>query len=107
MLRLNNGINVNMRHKWRREYLASEVGTRETAPSIFMEDDSTTATNLVVSVAASLPLPVGPIAPKATCEPCQTIQSGLIEISLATTTLRLEGPDDAVMPDAGITSPPR
>ncbi|MFT5534763.1 MAG: transposase [Candidatus Paceibacteria bacterium] len=96
-LALDNGINANMLHRWRREHLASEVGTRETAPSTFVEVHITPATNAVAPVAAPLPLPIDPIASKATREPRRTIQPGLIEISLTTTTLRLEGMVDAAI----------
>jgi transposase len=96
-LALDNGINANMLHRWRREHLASEVGTRETAPSTFVEVHITPATNAVAPVAAPVPLPIDTIAPKATREPRQTIQPGVIEVSLATTTLRLEGMVDAAI----------
>jgi len=94
-LALDNEINANMLHKWRREYLAGEVGTRETAPSTFMEVHVTPATNDVAPVA--VPVPVNTIAPKAIRGHRQTIQSGVIEIRLATTTLRLEGTVDAAI----------
>ena len=94
-LALDNGINANMLHKWRRTYLASEVGTRETASSTFVEVRIMPATNPVAALA--IPLPVDIVAPKATREPRQTIQPGVIEISLATTALRLEGTVDAAI----------
>lgn len=94
-LALDNGINANMLHKWRRTYLASEVGARETAPSTFVEVRIMPATNPVAPLA--IPLPVDIVAPKATREPRQTIQPGVIEISLATTALRLEGTVDAAI----------
>ncbi|MDY7572995.1 IS66-like element accessory protein TnpA [Actimicrobium sp. CCI2.3] len=98
-LALDNGINANMLHKWRRAYLASDVGTQETAPSTFMEVHITPTTNAVAPVAepVSVPVPVDTNAPKAIRGHRQTIQSGVIEISLATTTLRLEGTVDAAI----------
>ena len=94
-LALDNGINANMLHKWRRAYLASEVVMRETAPSTFVEVHITPATNAVAPVAVPVPLPIDTNAPKAIRGYRQTIQLGVIEISLATTTLRLEGAVDA------------
>ena len=96
-LALDNGINANMLHKWRREYLASEVGMPETAPSTFMEVHITPATNDVAPVTVPVPLtlPVDTIAPKTVRGYRQSIQAGVIEISLANTTLRLEGTVDA------------
>jgi transposase len=100
-LALDNVINANMLHRWRREHLASEVNIRATAPSTFMEVHIMPATNAVSPATAPvpllLPLPMDTIASKATREPRRTIQPGLIEISLATTTLRLEGTVDAAI----------
>jgi transposase len=98
-LALDNGINANMLRRWRRAHLASEVGTRETAQSTFVEVHITPATNAVAPVAAPVPVPVpiDAIAPKATRESRHTIQPGVIEISLTTTTLRLEGMVDATI----------
>jgi transposase len=84
-LSLDNGINANMLHRWRREHLASVVSTRETASSTFVEVHITPATNAVASAAAPVPQQIDTIASKATRETRRTIQPGLIEISLATT----------------------
>ena len=64
-----------------------------------MEVHITPATNDVAPVTVPVPvpltLPVDTIAPKTVRGYRQSIQAGVIEISLANTTLRLEGTVDA------------
>ena len=94
-LALDNGINANMLHKWRRTHLAGELGVREARSSTFVEVHITPAVN----AASPVPVPVTQsgqhradvIAPKATREPRQAVLPSVIGISLATVTLRLEG----------------
>lgn len=96
-LALDNGINANMLHKWRRTYLASEGAAQETAPSAFVEVRITPVTNVTPLATVPLPDPVTSIAPNAVPAYPQLIQPGVIEISLATITLRLKGAVDAAV----------
>ena len=96
-LALDNGINANMLHKWRRTHLAGEIGVREARSSTFVEVHIAPAVNAASPVPVPVPVPQSGqhrahvIAPKATREPRQAVLPGVIGISLATVTLRLEG----------------
>lgn len=98
-LALDNGINANMLHKWRRTHLAGELDVREARSSTFVEVHITPAVNAASPVPVPVPVPVTQsgqhradvIAPKATREPRQAVLPSVIGISLATVTLRLEG----------------
>ena len=88
-LALDNGINANMLHKWRRQHLAAELGTRETLSPNFLEVRMTPAHHTVPIVPQQTSSSrVDVMVPKPV--PRQT-RPGVIEISLATATLRLEG----------------
>jgi transposase len=96
-LALDNGINANMLHKWRRVHLAEAPDMREAPPSTFVEVHMTPA----VRALAPMPVPESNrndvIVPATTLVPLPASQPGVIEISLATATLRLEGAVDAAV----------
>jgi transposase len=84
-LALDHGINANMLHKWRRQYLATKTTQANPSASQFLPVSVAHAGDSIIN--QSLPLPC-PIKSSLSDQPAQ---SGVIEIKFGGAIVRIEG----------------
>ena len=89
---LDNGINANMLHKWRRAHLAGTLGVVERPQQDFLPVRIARSVNELVQSPAHVPSRQAEL----TVPKLPTPKPGVIEIRLGATTLRLEGAVDAI-----------
>lgn len=88
-LALDHGINANMLHKWRRQYLAAMAARADPIASQFLPVSVAHAGDLIDDQPRHLPRPI------QSSSSSQTVLPGVIEIKFGGATVRIEGAVEA------------